>query len=56
MSWIDYKKASDRIQKIWKIECLKEYKVSDKIIRFISEATEEMKDEIDSGKTNSNRG
>ena len=35
MAWIDYKKAYDIVLQTWITECLKRYKISDKIINFI---------------------
>ena len=38
MAWIDYKKAYDVVSQTWIIDFLKMYKISDKVIKVISEA------------------
>ena len=40
MEWIDYKKAYDMVPQSWKIDCLKMYKISGKIIKFMENTTE----------------
>ena len=46
MAWIDYKKASDIVQQTQIIECLKMYKISNKIIKFIMEVMKNWKIEV----------
>ena len=40
MAWTDKKQAYDMAPQMWIIECLKMYKTSDKIIKFITNAIE----------------
>ena len=40
MAWIDYKKAFNMVMQRWIIGCIKIYKVSDKVIKFIKEIME----------------
>ena len=40
IAWKDYRKAYERILQIWIIECLKMFKISEKIINFITRAME----------------
>ena len=35
MAWIDYEKAYEMVLQSWIINCLKMYKISDKVINFI---------------------
>ena len=37
MMWIEYKKADDIDLQTWIIDCLKMYKISEKVIKFIME-------------------
>ena len=47
--WIDYKKAYDMVQQTWIIECMNMYKISDKVINYISIAMESGKVELAAG-------
>ena len=38
MAWIDYKKAYDMVPQSWIVDYLKMYKISNKIIKFITGA------------------
>ena len=49
MKWIDNKKASDIVPKNWIISCLKMYKISDKVIKFITEAMKKWQMELIAG-------
>ena len=40
MVWIDYKKACDIVPQNWIIECFKTYKISNDVIKFIKNITE----------------
>ena len=45
-TWIDNKKTYDIVPQTWILECLKVYKISDKVINFITKA---MKEELTAG-------
>ena len=49
ISWIDYKKAYDIILQSWIIECLKMYKISGEIIKFIDNTMENWRVELTVG-------
>ena len=46
MSWIDYEKTYDVVLQTWIIECPEMYKISDKILNFFMNATENRKLEL----------
>ena len=49
MAWIDYRQAYDMVPQTWIIECLKMYKISDKVINFITKAMKNWKIELTAG-------
>ena len=53
ITWIDYRNVYDMVPQPWILECLKMYKISDKIIKFINKT---MESRIDSGRTDLSRG
>ena len=46
MVWIDYKKAYDMVPPNWKIDCIRMYKISSKVIKFITEAMKNWKGDL----------
>ena len=48
IAWIESKKANYIVQQTWIIDCLKMYKISDKIINFIMNAVENWRAELTS--------
>ena len=50
MAWIDYKKANDTALQTWIIDCLKMYKMSDDVIKFITETMKNWKVELTTGR------
>ena len=48
MAWIDYKKTYDMVPQSWTINCLKMYKISDEVIKFIEKCHENLESGIDS--------
>ena len=58
MAWIDYKKANDMVPHSWIEDCLKMYKVSNKVIKFVTKAMKKKKkkSEINSRMKNFSRG
>ena len=49
MAWIDYKKAYDVVPHSWIINCLKMYKISHKVIKFIDETMKTWRVELTAG-------
>ena len=47
MAWIDYKKSYDIVPQSWIINCLKTYKISDKVISFIEKTMKEWSWQLD---------
>ena len=50
MAWIDYKKAHDMVPQNWIINCLKMYKISDKVINFIKKTMKTWRVELTAGR------
>ena len=48
MAWIHYEKAYDMVQQRW-IDCLKMYKISDKIIKFIEKIMKKLESGLTAG-------
>ena len=46
MAWIDYKKVYDMVSQSYMIDCLKMYKISDKVIKFIEETMKNWRVEL----------
>ena len=44
-----YKKANDMVSQTWIIDCVKMYKISDKVIKFITESMKNLKVELTVG-------
>ena len=55
MAWIDYKNTFDIIKQTWIIECLTMYKISNKVINFISKAIKNWKVQLSAGGKNLRR-
>ena len=49
MAWIDFKKAYDMVPQSWIINCLKMYKISDKVINSIEKTVKTWKVELTEG-------
>ena len=49
MVWIDNEKAYNTVLQTWITDCLKMYKISDKVIKFITEAMKNKKVELTEG-------
>ena len=49
MAWIDYKKVYDMVPESWIINCLKTYKISDKVISFIEKTIKIWRVELTAG-------
>ena len=49
MAWIDYKKAYDIVSQRWIINCLKMYKISHEVIKFIEKAMKTWRVELTAG-------
>ena len=49
MMWIDNKKVYDMVLQTWIIDCLNTYKISNKVIKFITEAMKDSKVELTAG-------
>ena len=49
MAWLDNKKTYDIVPQNWIIDCLKMYKISDKVIKFIMESRKIWKVEMTAG-------
>ena len=49
LAWIDYKKAYDMVLQSWITNCLKMYKISDEIIKFIEKTMKTWKVELIAG-------
>ena len=50
MAWIGYKKTYDIVPHTWILECLKMYKISNKIVNFIEKAMENWRVQLKPGK------
>ena len=50
MTWIDYKKAYDMTSQSWVIDCLKMYKISDEVIKFIKKTVKNWRMELITGR------
>ena len=50
MAWVDYKKAYDMVQQNWFIDFLKMYKISDEVMKFIENTTENWRVELTAGR------
>ena len=46
MAWIDYKKAFDSVPHSWIIKCMKTYKVSNNIIKFMQNSMKEWQTDL----------
>ena len=40
MVWIDYKKTYDMVSQSWIIDCLRMYKISGELVKFVENTTE----------------
>ena len=49
MAWIDYKKAYDMVSQSWIIYCLKIFKISNGVIKFIEKTMETWRVELTTG-------
>ena len=49
MAWIDYKTAYDMVPQNWIIHCLKMYKISDEVMKFIDQTLENWRVELIAG-------
>ena len=49
MTWIDYKKAYDMVPQSWIINCLKMYKISDEVIKFLEKTRKTWRVEVTAG-------
>ena len=49
MAWIAYKKAYDMVPQSWIINCLKMYKISHEVIKFIKETMKTWRVELTAG-------
>ena len=49
MAWIDYKKALDMVPQNWIINCLKMYKISHEVIKFIEKTMKTWRVELTAG-------
>ena len=49
MTWIDYKKAYDMLPQSWILHCLKMYKISHEVIKFIEQTMNTWRVELTSG-------
>ena len=61
MAWIDYKKAYDMLPQSWILNCLKIYKISHQVIKFIEQTMKTWRVELTTGgrsiaETNIQRG
>ena len=49
MAWIDYKKAYDMVRQSWILHCLKTYKISHEVIKFIEQTMKTWRVELTAG-------
>ena len=50
VAWIDYTKACDMVPQSWVIDCLKMYKISDEVTKFIEETMKNLRVELTAGR------